>query len=209
MILGNSFKGNTGKKYFLRKDIEHTIPSDEHIEKSQDFNQWFANNHKEMMRQCIDRGCYDEDVFNHTYMYICESLMYGDAVIKCYAGYFSRAYYTNYIQSKKKKNKYSDWTDLTGVDIVDISENDELVDEKLRLLKDIFSFVEANFDENDVNIFEEYILLNRSVTKCAKSLDLKTKDVNYVVYRIRKDILRNFGKRRIRITPNSTLKAKL
>lgn len=201
MILGNSNKGNTGKKYLMRTKIKNIIPSEQQLNKRRDFDIWFVNNNRALKEQFVNKGNFVEDIFNDTYLRISESLMYSELNIKNFKTYFCRSYYTNYILSKQKENRYIDLKEIEPADI----ENDFVSKEEF--IKEILLFLKSSINEFEYSVFSSWLSdESMSYNECAQLFDIKEYQVNHIIANIRKLVRESFGVKRKFISYKSTLK---
>lgn len=163
MKLGNSGGNNTGKKYLTRSNISEKRLRASDYERLDDFNTWYVDNFDELKNFLISKNTYDDDVFNDTYVRICEILLYTDSEILSYKSYFHRSYYTNYIQSRTKETRYQSLNgSRTEYELADTSDQElERIEIQLRLYDDTLDYIKNNFSELHYAVFVSYISLEK------------------------------------------------
>lgn len=106
--LGNSGKGNTGKKYLNHNNLPDIEFTDEDLKRIEKYNSWYTNNKERIITMVTARGAFDEDIFQLTYTRTYNNVAYGKLDILDYASYFCRAYFTNFVLNKQKENRYTE-----------------------------------------------------------------------------------------------------
>ena len=102
MILGNSKKQNTGKKYITKNTIKEVSP--ENQLKADEFKEWFGNQYNILVAEQQRKQTLNEDILIDTFFKLYNKQQQsGD--IEDYKSYFSRAYFTNYFQNNIKEEK--------------------------------------------------------------------------------------------------------
>lgn len=190
MILGNSSGKNRGKKYLSKSEYQHM---DELFAlQALEFNKWFSENYDNISVELTKKGIYDADIINDTYIKIHDSLLFKGSEIKDFRAYFFRAFYSNLINEKMKKNNFNELT-------ANMSKEDdpEELREKLetdikidRLKNDILKFVQNHFTPQEVSIFEMYVNLKPYVNYelIAEQISIKSYLVQRTISKIKKSI---------------------
>ena len=102
MILGNSKKQNTGKKYITKNTLKEVTP--ENQLKADEFKEWFGNQYNLLVAEQKRKQTLNEDILIDTFFKLYKKQQQsGD--IEDYKSYFSRAYFTNYFQNNIKEEK--------------------------------------------------------------------------------------------------------
>lgn len=102
MILGNSLKQNTGKKYITKNTIKEVTP--ENQLKADEFKEWFGNQYNLLVAEQTRKQTLNEDVLIDTFFKLYKKQQQ-QGNIEDYKSYFSRAYFTNYFQNNIKEEK--------------------------------------------------------------------------------------------------------
>lgn len=193
MRLGNSKGNNTGKKYYIRGRDDRHEPKPEHRKAAECFNTWFADNYKKIINFLISKGSYDEDVFSYTYMRISEKILYTGAHIKDYRAYFSRSYYTNYIQDKASEN--FKLVPLPTYDTLEAHHSNPYERERMQtqLEIDIFDYVYSRYKLDEFELFKMYISLKPAINyhTLSEITHLQVHNIQRVISKILTDIRAN------------------
>ncbi|MBK5722539.1 hypothetical protein JGH11_16820 [Dysgonomonas sp. Marseille-P4677] len=193
MKLGNSKGNNTGKKYFMRGRDDQHEPKHEHRKAADRFNVWFSNNFQQIINFLISKGSYDEDVFSQTYMRISEKVLYTGAEIKDYKAYFSRSYYTNYIQDKANEN--FNMVPLPVYDTFEAHHSNPYERERMQtqLEIDVFDYVYSRYRLDEFELFKMYISLKPAINyhTLAEITHLQVHNIQRIVSKILTDIRGN------------------
>lgn len=191
MILGNSFKQNTGKKYLVRKS-NNLAPVPGCETKVNSFKMWFSLNYELIIQQWRDKNNLIEDVIHDTYIRIVESLTYTDLIIDNYASYFHRSYYTNYTQFKIKESEYSDPPSENIQDLMSI-DHQYIEDSQYMLGEEVFAYVHSKYSLQEFELYKMYMRLKEENSKISyRNLSEITGIIEYkirlIVAKISRDV---------------------
>mgnify|MGYP000846025703 CR=1 FL=1 len=193
MRLGNSKGNNRGKKYFMRGRDDQHEPKPEHREAANRFNIWFAKNYQQIVNFLISKGSYDEDVFSQTYIRISEKILYTGAEVKDYKAYFSRSYYTNYIQDKASENFNE--VPLPAYDTFEAHHSNPYERERMQtqLEIEVFDYVYSRYKLDEFELFKMYISLKPAINyhTLAEITHLQVHNIQRIVSKILTDIRAN------------------
>ncbi|GAB6007473.1 hypothetical protein [Dysgonomonas reticulitermitis] len=194
MILGNSFGKNKGKKYFMRERDMDSVDC-LYAEMAEDFNRWFDRDHKSVERQLIGKRVYDVDILNDTYLKIYDIVLFSGLKIKDYKSYFIRSYFTNCINGSMKENRYCELQPNFDRSDMDVEHLVELDRQQKQLEDDIFSYVYANYNLREFELFKMYVSLKPAVNydSLAEITQVKAYSIQRIVSKIKKDIQENPG----------------
>lgn len=193
MILGNSNGNNKGKRYFVRGRDDRNLDL-VYAEKAELFTQWFAKNMMAAKVQLLNKGTYDDDNFNDTYLRMYEIVLYTGREIRDYASYFHRAYFTNLIQGAVSGNKYCELYANYDVEEDENNEPFEEIEFKNRMLgDDIMSYVYDRYNIQEFEIFKMYMNLKPAInyTVLAKMTNNKYHFIQRLISTIVQDIRDN------------------
>lgn len=192
MILGNSFGKNKGKKYFIR---ERDMDSIDYLYAglAEDFNQWFERGQQSVVSQLKGKRVYDPDTFNDTYLKIYDIILFSGLKVQDYKSYFIRSYFTNCINGSVKENRYCDLHPNYDVSDTDSSQLVELDQQQKKLEDDILSYVYANYDLREFELFKMYVSLKPAVNydSLAAITHVKAYSIQRIVSKIKKDLQDN------------------
>jgi len=199
MKLGNSGANNKGKKYIKIKP--GAIASEENQVKADKFKTWFGSTYSRLQTELINKDTYDEDILNDTFLRIYDKIRFGGLEIASYKAYFHRAFFTNFIQVAINESK-GITTPIGLFDKEDDSNYDfELVDNKDRLVEDVFNYVYQNYSLRDFELFKMYINLKPEINYAQLShiTNVSLSRISEIISKIRKDIKLNkhFLERRV------------
>jgi len=182
MKLGNSGGNNTGKKYLKRDSLNYDKLTGEDYARLDNFNTWYTDNIALLESEFREKNSYDEDIINDTYATICESILFSRLEIEDYKSYFSRAYFTNNIQSKIKERRYlaSEQQQLES-SLNHVLANWENDTEKQALIDEIIEFVKKNHKPAHSDLFIQYISLEK---RNYEILSLQTGIKAHIIQRI-------------------------
>ncbi|WP_165045919.1 hypothetical protein [Dysgonomonas sp. ZJ709] len=191
MRLGNSFRGNTGKKYMIRGKHDKT-PVKDGMVKVQRFNEWFAESYASLVCELKTKDIFNEDTLNETYLRMYESILYSGLDIDNYRSYFFRSFFTNYVQGNMKASRYCalspnyDKPDMGGY-------NMEQEIQQKRLEEDIFDYVYDRYKIREFELFKMYVSLKPAINYdvLADITHLKAHQIQAIVSKIKKDVCRN------------------
>ena len=189
MKLGNSNGNNTGKKYFLRRNCIGIQPTDKNRDKADVFGEWFVKNTNILVNFLKLKLCFDQDVFNTTFLRMYEKILFTGMDVKDYKAYFHRSYYTNYIQDRSHENRYGN--PLPYDNRIDSACNAKEM-EKLQIMleNDIFDYVYKNYSVQEFELFKMYITLKPAVNyhTLAEITKIKAYTIQRIVSKITRDI---------------------
>lgn len=193
MKLGNSNGNNKGKRYFVRGRDDQNLDL-VYAEKAELFTAWFAKNMMAAKVQLLNKGTYDDDTFNDTYLRMYEIVLYTGREIRDYASYFHRAYFTNLIQGSMSENKYCELYANYDVEEDENSDFFEEVDLKNRMLSDdIMTYVYDRYDIQEFEIFKMYMNLKPAINyhALAKMTNKKYHVIQRLISKIVQDVKEN------------------
>lgn len=208
MILGNSKKQNTGKKYITKNTIKEVSP--ENQLKADEFKEWFGNQYNILVAEQQRKQTLNEDILIDTFFKLYNKQQQsGD--IEDYKSYFSRAYFTNYFQNnikeeKKKQNhiylnlidkEYED--SFNTLDIIPIEDNDdkerelEKLNKTDELLNETFQYITDKYTIQQFELFRMYMFLKPHISykKLSDITNLSIKYISQTISTIKKDIQEN------------------
>lgn len=195
MRLGNSFGNNKGKKYLRKNDIDIVFAV-----KAEEFNKWMSQKYNSVVCFLKEKNIFDGDVFNDTYEKTYDKILYSDIVGNDYRGYFQRAYYTNYINSKAQNNRLVELLPHHEKYNIDTDYFDDIEKKQFKLKADIMDYVYSNYDLREYEIFKMYVNLKPAVNykTLADIVGLKYHHIQSIIAKIKIDIQNNkdFLKRR-------------
>ena len=218
MKLGNS-NSNTNKQNrhtnYLTQSKKENIPI-KYQKEADEFKQWFANNYLNIIEEWKSKDELNEDVINDTFIKLYEMQQYRGC-IKDYRSYFSRAYYTNWYQSKikeeKKQHKHSSisllskWEDneYTHTPLTNVC--DKLIDDiqteienkkhknhiDKQKVKKVLEFVYKNYPLIQFELFKIYIHCKPYISykKLADITNIKLNFIAESIKTIKQDIKNN------------------
>lgn len=191
MILANSFKGNSGKKYCNYKEARSKELTASDYAKLDEFNTWFTDfGYENLRRQIIGKDVFNEDVFNDTYIKICESLLYTDLDIINYISYFMRSYMTNMTLDIVKENRYTDISEIAYNE----DDSNKQINEKENIeivLKSIDDYLHKNYNQFECEIFNMNIFNKIPQYEIAEKFKTTTSKIHRMIFKIKKDIKNN------------------
>lgn len=208
MILGNSKKQNTGKKYITKNTTKPITP--ENQTKADEFKNWFGDNYKLLVEEQKRKQTLNEDILIDTFFKLYHKQQQsGD--IEDYKSYFSRAYFTNYFQNnikeeKKKQNHIylnlidKDYEDsFNTLDILPIEDAEdkekelELQSKTDELLTDTFQYITDKYSMQQFELFKMYMFLKPHISykKLSDITNLSIKYISETISTIKKDIQDN------------------
>lgn len=208
MILGNSKKQNTGKKYITKNTTKPITP--ENQTKADEFKNWFGGNYKLLVEEQKRKQTLNEDILIDTFFKLYHKQQQaGD--IEDYKSYFCRAYFTNYFQNnikeeKKKQNhiylnlidkEYED--SFNTLDILPIEDAEDKERELERqnktdeLLNDTFQYITDKYSMQQFELFKMYMFLKPHISykKLSDITNLSIKYISETISTIKKDIQDN------------------
>lgn len=208
MILGNSKKQNTGKKYITKNTIKKVSP--ENQLKADEFKEWFGDNYNLLVKEQTRKQTLNEDILIDTFFKLYNKQQQsGD--IEDYKSYFSRAYFTNYFQNnikeeKKKQNhiylnlidkEYED--SFNTLDVIPIEDNDdkehelEILNKTDELLSETFQYITDKYSMQQFELFRMYMFLKPHISykKLSDITNLSIKYISQTISTIKKDIQEN------------------
>lgn len=208
MILGNSLKQNTGKKYITKNTTKPITP--ENQIKADEFKEWFGDNYNLLIEEQRRKQTLNEDILIDTFFKLYNKQQQsGD--IEDYKSYFSRAYFTNYFQNnikeeKKKQNhiylnlidkEYED--SFNTLDIIPIEDNDdkerelEKLNKTDELLNETFQYITEKYTIQQFELFRMYMFLKPHISykKLSDITNLSIKYISQTISTIKKDIQDN------------------
>ena len=208
MILGNSLKQNTGKKYITKNTVQEVTP--ENQLKADSFKEWFGDNYNLLVEEQTRKQTLNEDVLIDTFFKLYHKQQQ-QGNIEDYKSYFCRAYFTNYFQNnikeeKKKQNhiylnlidkEYED--SFNTLDIIPIEDNEdrERTIEKQtntdKLLTDTFQYITDKYSMQQFELFRMYMFLKPHISykKLSDITNLSIKFISQTISTIKKDIQDN------------------
>lgn len=208
MILGNSLKQNTGKKYITKNTTKPITP--ENQIKADEFKEWFGDNYNLLIEEQRRKQTLNEDILIDTFFKLYNKQQQsGD--IEDYKSYFSRAYFTNYFQNnikeeKKRQNhiylnlidkEYED--SFNTLDIIPIEDNDdkerelEKLNKTDELLNETFQYITEKYTIQQFELFRMYMFLKPHISykKLSDITNLSIKYISQTISTIKKDIQDN------------------
>lgn len=208
MILGNSLKQNTGKKYITKNTIKEVIS--ENQLKADEFKDWFGDNYNLLVEEQKRKQTLNEDILIDTFFKLYHKQQQ-QGNIEDYKSYFSRAYFTNYFQNnikeeKKKQNhiylnlidkEYED--SFNTLDIIPIEDNDdkerelEKLNKTDELLSETFQYIMDKYSMQQFELFRMYMFLKPHISykKLSDITNLSIKYISQTISTIKKDIQEN------------------
>lgn len=194
MKLGNTGGKNKGKKYLKITGEEAVKP--ENKVKAEAFGRWFGNIYPTIVREHIGNNIYNEDILNDTFLKIYDKILYGGLEIVNYKSYFCRAYFTNFMQNRIKKQNYPDIYIDDSNDYYSLADNSYYEQEenliRAELFDDILHYVENKFGSDSCDLFVKY-MQDGDVTYNSLSgqMNVPVHIVRYSIGRITGKIRRN------------------
>ena len=208
MILGNSLKQNTGKKYITKNTTKEVTP--ENQLKADSFKEWFGNNYKLLVEEQKRKQTLNEDTLIDTFFKLYHKQQQsGD--IGDYKSYFSRAYFTNYFQNnikeeKKKQNhiylnlinkEYED--SFNTLDLIPLESDEdreriiEIQNRTDELLNDTFQYIQEKYGMQEFELFRMYKILkpHKSYKRLSDITNLSIKYISQTISTIKRDIQDN------------------
>lgn len=208
MILGNSLKQNTGKKYITKNTIKEVTP--ENQLKADEFKEWFGDNYNLLVEEQKRKQTLNEDILIDTFFKLYKKQQQ-QGNIKDYKSYFCRAYFTNYFQNnikeeKKKQNhiylnlidkEYED--SFNTLDIIPIEDNEdrehelEKLNKTDELLNETFQYITEKYTIQQFELFRMYMFLKPHISykKLSDITNLSIKFISQTISTIKKDIQDN------------------
>ncbi|MCS2775445.1 hypothetical protein NXW80_14570 [Bacteroides fragilis] len=208
MILGNSLKQNTGKKYITKNTTKEVTP--ENQLKADEFKEWFGDNYNLLVEEQRRKQTLNEDVLIDTFFKLYHKQQQ-QGNIEDYKSYFCRAYFTNYFQNnikeeKKKQNhiylnlidkEYEDSFNTLDVLPLEDNEDRERTIEKQtntdKLLTDTFQYITDKYSMQQFELFRMYMFLKPHISykKLSDITNLSIKYISQTISTIKKDIQDN------------------
>lgn len=208
MILGNSLKQNTGKKYITKNTTKEVTP--ENQLKADSFKEWFGDNYNLLVEEQRRKQTLNEDVLIDTFFKLYHKQQQ-QGNIEDYKSYFCRAYFTNYFQNnikeeKKKQNhiylnlidkEYEDSFNTLDVLPLEDNEDRERTIEKQtntdKLLTDTFQYITDKYSMQQFELFRMYMFLKPHISykKLSDITNLSIKYISQTISTIKKDIQDN------------------
>lgn len=208
MILGNSKKQNTGKKYITKNTIKEVSP--ENQIKADEFKEWFGSQYNILVAEQQRKQTLNEDILIDTFFKLYHKQQQ-QGNIEDYKSYFSRAYFTNYFQNnikeeKKKQNhiylnlidkEYED--SFNTLDILPIEDNEdkerelEILNKTDELLTETFQYITEKYSMQQFELFRMYMFLKPHISykKLSDITNLSIKYISQTISTIKKDIQEN------------------
>ncbi|EYA39798.1 hypothetical protein [Bacteroides fragilis] len=208
MILGNSLKQNTGKKYITKNTTKEVTP--ENQLKADSFKEWFGDNYNLLVEEQRRKQTLNEDVLIDTFFKLYHKQQQ-QGNIEDYKSYFCRAYFTNYFQNnikeeKKKQNhiylnlidkEYED--SFNTLDIIPLEDADdkerelEKLNKTDKLLTDTFQYITDKYSMQQFELFRMYMFLKPHISykKLSDITNLSIKYISQTISTIKKDIQDN------------------
>lgn len=208
MILGNSKKQNTGKKYITKNTIKEVSP--ENQLKADEFKEWFGSQYNLLVAEQQRKQTLNEDILIDTFFKLYHKQQQ-QGNIEDYKSYFSRAYFTNYFQNnikeeKKKQNhiylnlidkEYED--SFNTLDIIPIEDNDdkerelEKLNKTDELLNETFQYITEKYTIQQFELFRMYMFLKPHISykKLSDITNLSIKFISQTISTIKRDIQDN------------------
>jgi len=194
MKLGNSGGKNKGKKYLKITGKESVKP--ENQLRADAFCQWFGNMYQHIIREHVSNNIYNEDILDDTFLKIYDKILYGGLDIINYKSYFCRAYFTNFMQDRMRKQNQTeiyiddsnDYYSLTDESYKEKEENSR----KAELFNDILIYVKNKFGSDSCDLFLQYIQNTDATYKSLSTqMDVPVHIVRYSIGRITGKIRKN------------------
>lgn len=208
MILGNSLKQNTGKKYITKNTTKEVTP--ENQLKADSFKEWFGNNYKLLVEEQKRKQTLNEDTLIDTFFKLYHKQQQsGD--IGDYKSYFSRAYFTNYFQNnikeeKKKQNhiylnlinkEYEDsFNTLDLIPLESDEDREQIIEIQNRtdeLLNETFQYITNKYSMQEFELFRMYMFLKPHISykRLSDITNLSIKYISQTISTIKRDIQDN------------------
>lgn len=191
MKFGNSKGNNTGKKYFMRNNAKPKATAEGKAQ-AEDFGNWFTRTYDSLVTELRRKQVMDADMMNETFLKMYDNMLYNNLKVKDYRSYFSRAYFTNSVQSKIREKRYS--TIDYRYDVTDNEPYDEALDYKQReLAEEVFDYVYDRYDVREFEIFKMYMSLKPAVnyTILSEMTHLRVHTIQSAISKIKKDVCSN------------------
>lgn len=208
MILGNSKKQNTGKKYITKNTAKPITP--ENQTKADEFKNWFGDNYNKLVEEQKRKQTLNEDILIETFCKLYHKQQQtGD--IEDYKSYFSRAYFTNLFQynikeDKKKHNhiylnlidkEYEDsFNTLEVLPIEDTEDREQVIEKQSKtdeLLTEIFHYITDKYSMQQFELFRMYMFMKPHISykRLSKITNLSIKYISETISAIKKNIQNN------------------
>ena len=213
MILGNSKKQNTGKKYITKNTIKEVSP--ENQLKADEYKEWFGSQYNLLVAEQQRKQTLNEDILIDTFFKLYHKQQQ-QGNIEDYKSYFSRAYFTNYFQNnikeeKKKQNhiylnlidkEYED--SFNTLDIIPIEDNDdkerelEKLNKTDELLNETFQYITEKYTIQQFELFRMYMFLKPHISykKLSDITNLSIKFISQTISTIKRDNQELISKRK-------------
>lgn len=196
MILGNSLKQNTGKKYITKNTTKPITP--ENLIKADEFKDWFGDNYNLLVEEQRRKQTLNEDILIDTFFKLYHKQQQ-QGNIEDYKSYFCRAYFTNYFQNnikeeKKKQNHiYLNLIDKEYEDNDDKERELEILNKTDELLSETFQYITDKYSMQQFELFRMYMFLkpHTSYKKLSDITNLSIKYISQTISTIKKDIQDN------------------
>ena len=208
MILGNSLKQNTGKKYITKNTLQEVTP--ENQMKADSFKEWFGDNYNLLVEEQRRKQTLNEDVLIDTFFKLYHKQQQ-QGNIEDYKSYFCRAYFTNYFQNnikeeKKKQNHiylnliHKEYEDsFNTLDVLPLENNEdrertiEIQTNTDKLLTDTFQYITDKYSMQQFELFRMYMFLKPHISykKLSDITNLSIKYISQTISTIKKDIQDN------------------
>lgn len=196
MILGNSLKQNTGKKYITKNTTKPITP--ENQIKADEFKEWFGSQYNLLVAEQQRKQTLNEDILIDTFFKLYKKQQQ-QGNIEDYKSYFSRAYFTNYFQNnikeeKKKQNHiYLNLIDKEYEDNDDKERELEKLNKTDELLSETFQYITDKYSVQQFELFRMYMFLKPHISykKLSDITNLSIKYISQTISTIKKDIQDN------------------
>lgn len=196
MILGNSLKQNTGKKYITKNTLKEVSP--ENQLKADEFKEWFGSQYNILVAEQQRKQTLNEDILIDTFFKLYKKQQQ-QGNIEDYKSYFSRAYFTNYFQNnikeeKKKQNHiYLNLIDKEYEDNDDKERELEKLNKTDELLNETFQYITDKYTIQQFELFRMYMFLKPHISykKLSDITNLSIKYISQTISTIKKDIQDN------------------
>lgn len=208
MILGNSLKQNTGKKYITKNTQKEVTP--ENQLKADSFKEWFGDNYNLLTEEQRRKQTLNEDILIDTFFKLYHKQQQ-QGNIEDYKSYFCRAYFTNYFQNnikeeKKKQNhiylnlidkEYED--SFNTLDLIPLESDEdreriiEIQNRTDELLNDTFQYITDKYSMQQFELFRMYMFLKPHISykKLSDITNLSIKYISQTISTIKRDIQDN------------------
>lgn len=158
------------------------------------FNNWFEQDYHNLQRKLKRKNCYNEDVFNETYLRMYEAIN-RNATVSNYQSYFIRSYYCNNIQHRIEGNKYCSLSIDPEIHKKTNKETNlkDLETQNQALENEVMSFVYDNFELQEFELFKMYFNLKPAINykTLSEITHIEEYKIGMIISKIKKRVRRN------------------